>query len=130
MHSNMNATSAEVKEEVSKLQSELATMPKEQAQMDALRQKTPMDYVRAKADLEQGFAGVCRASANLRGDHAENDETVSSAQQPATPGQFSQEAGSATSIIGILEVVTQENKITKASKDGGAKRGAKVIVSS
>ena len=37
---------------------------------------------------------------------------------------------SATSIIGILEAATQENKVTKASKDGGAKRGAKVIVSS
>ena len=101
----MDTTSAEVKEQVSKLQSELATMSKEQAQMDALRQKTPMDYVHAKADLEQGLADVCRPSTNLREDHAENDETVSSAQQPATPGQLSQGAVSATSKIGILEAV-------------------------
>jgi hypothetical protein len=148
------ARSAELKEDVRQLQSELATMAKEQAQMDALRQKTHTDYVQAKADLEQGLAGVRRALVILREYYAQKDETASFAQQPAMPGQHSQAAGSATSIIGILEVVetdfatnlakeeteeaeaqdsyeavSQENKITNASKDGDVKYKTKEITS-
>merc|ERR1712127_433074 len=121
---------------------------------DALRQKTHTDYVQAKADLEQGMGGVRRALVILREYYAQKDETASFAQQPAMPGQHSQAAGSATSIIGILEVVesdfatnlakeeteeaeaqdtyetvSQENKVTKATKDKDVQYKTKEITS-
>ena len=61
-----SARPAELNEDVSQLQSQPATMMKERVQMDALRQKTHMDYLQAKSDLEQGFAGARIALVNLR----------------------------------------------------------------
>jgi len=148
------ARSADLTEDVKQLQGELATMAKEQAQMDALRQKTHGDYEQAKADLEQGLAGVRKALVILRDYYAQKDESSSFVQQPAMPGQHSQAAGSATSIICILEVVesdfaanlakeeteeaeaqesyetvSQENKVTKATKDADVKYKTKEITS-
>ena len=47
------ATSAELKEDVSLLQRELATIAETQAQMGALRQRAHRDYVHVNEDLER-----------------------------------------------------------------------------
>jgi len=148
------ARSADLTEDVKQLQSELATMAKEQAEMDALRKETHDDYEQAKADLEKGLVGVRKALVILRDYYAQKEESSSFVQQPAMPGQHSQAAGSAKSIIGILEVVesdfatslakeeteeaeahetyetvSQENKVTKATKDKDVQYKTKEITS-
>jgi hypothetical protein len=144
------ATSAELKAEVKELQAELAAMAKEQAEMDKMRKEEESIYIQAKTDLEQGLAGVRKALVVLRDYYAEKESDAallqSSSGQPAKPELHSQATGSATSIIGILEVVesdfatnlakeetteasakdtyeklTQENKITKVTKDQDVK---------
>ena len=47
------ATSAELKEDVSLLQRELATIAETQAQMGALRQRAHRDYAHVNEDLER-----------------------------------------------------------------------------
>merc|ERR1719517_151812 len=51
------ARSAELKGQVKVLQSELAALAKEQAEMDKIRMETHSDYKVAKADLELGLSG-------------------------------------------------------------------------
>merc|ERR1719478_1722375 len=119
--------------------------------MTKIRTETHADYVQAKADYEQGLAGVRQALVMLREYYAAGEGGAAFLQgagklgsfmrQPAKPELFSKAGGSGNSIIGILEVVesdfatnlakeetaeasaqeafekmTQENKITKASK--------------
>merc|ERR1719223_497473 len=153
------AKSAELKEQVKGLQAELAALAKQQAEMDKIRQETKADYVQAKADLEQGLAGVRRALVVLRDYYAQDSEdaaliqSTSGGQQPAMPKLHEQATGSATSIIGILEVVesdfaknlaieeteeaeaqetfekvTQENKITRTTKEQDVKYKTKEAV--
>merc|ERR1712037_640665 len=111
---------------------------------DKIRQEENADYTQAKADLEQGLAGVRKALTVLRDYYAEDDAFV---QQPAMPEQHVKASGAGTSIIGILEVVesdfaknlakeqsqeddaaaeyaemTQENKVTKTMKDQRSER--------
>merc|ERR1719281_1375033 len=52
------ARSATLKDEVKELQAELAALAKLQAEMDKARADENAAYVEAKADLEQGLAGV------------------------------------------------------------------------
>merc|ERR1719380_159390 len=61
-----SARSAELKEEVKELQSELASIAKAQAEMDKIRTESHADYVQAKADLELGLEGVRKALVVLR----------------------------------------------------------------
>merc|ERR1719436_153730 len=56
-----SARSASLKEAVKKLQAELADLAKSQAEIDAVRAESNADYTTAKADLEQGLAGVRKA---------------------------------------------------------------------
>merc|ERR1719497_253361 len=60
------ARSAELKDEVKDLQSELAALAKQQSEMDLIRSETHADYAVAKTDLETGLAGVRRAMHVLR----------------------------------------------------------------
>jgi chromosome segregation ATPase len=138
-----SAKSAELKEQVNALTSELAALAKEQAEMDKIRQEENSDYVTAKADLELGLSGVRKALTLLR-DYYGSDAAM--LQQPAKPAKFEKAEGAASSIIGILEVCesdfatnlakeeseeaesasvyekqTQENKVTKATKDQDVK---------
>merc|ERR1712232_1472118 len=135
------ARSASLKAEVKELQDELAKLAEEQADMTRIRQESHADYVQAKADYEQGLTGVRQALVTLR-DYFATESGAAFMQQPAKPELHSKASGAGNSIIGILEVcgsdfaknlaaaetkeaseqesfdkMTQENKITKASKD-------------
>ena len=127
--------------EISALQSELGALSKRQLQMDTMRADERQIFAKAKADLEQGIAGVQKALDTLR-----NYYGASFVQQPAAPEIHQSSGGAGSSIIGILEVVesdfsknlaelslaedeaeagyqkiTQENKVTKASKEQDVK---------
>jgi len=137
-----SARSVSLKAAVKELQSELATLDKEQAENDKWRQDTHADYLEAKSDLELGLDGVKKALVVLRDYYAQGAALL---QQPAMPA-FEKATGSGTSIIGILETVesdfatnlakvetdeasavdayekfTEEYKITKAKKSQDVK---------
>jgi len=138
------AGSAKLKEEVADLQRELAELAKMQADMDAARRDENAAFLGAKADLEQGIAGVQEALRILR-DYYGSASFIQD-QQPEMPAMHSKAEGAGSSIIGILEVcqsdfskslaedtvaeeeaqstfekTTQENKITKTMKDQDVK---------
>jgi len=137
------ARSASLKEEVVELEEELAALAKMQAEMDKIRAEQNADYTVAKADLEQGLAGVRKALSVLRDYYG---SAAALLQQPAKPETFEKASGAGGSIIDILEVcesdfatnlakeeseeadaaenyekTTQENKITKATKEQDVK---------
>jgi chromosome segregation ATPase len=144
-----SAKSTSLKEEVKKLQAELAALAKSQADADEIRAESHSDYTVAKADLEEGLAGVRKALGVLRdyyGSSAAMLQESNAAQQPAAPETFEKATGAGTSITGILEVVesdfaknladvesaeadeasaydksTQENAVTKTLKDQDVK---------
>merc|ERR1719188_2532692 len=60
------ARSTSLKAEVKELQGELAALAKLQAEMDKIRAETNADYLKAKAELEEGLAGVRKALDLLR----------------------------------------------------------------
>jgi len=106
------AKSAELKEEVKVLQSELAALAKQQAEMDAIRAEEKAAYDKAKAELELGITGVQKALSVLKdyyGSDAGNFDSFM--QQPAKPKLHSKASGAGGSIIDILEVV--ESDFTK-----------------
>jgi len=140
------AKSAELKEQVKELETELSALAREQAEMDKIRQETHADFVQAKEDLELGLSGVRKALGVLRdyygGASLLQGSLKASMTQPATPEHHGKASGAGSSIIGILEVVesdfaknlakeetqeddaqdeyekiTQENKITRTTKE-------------
>jgi hypothetical protein len=142
-----SARSASLTEQVATLQQELAALANEQASMDKIRQESHAAFVEGKADLTKGLDGVREATGVLR-DYYANGASASLVQeeQPAMPEAHSPAGGAGGSIISILEVVasdmatdlakresaeadevsaydsiTQENKITKMSKDQDVK---------
>merc|ERR1712061_65770 len=54
----MSARSAQLKEEVAALQKALADLAASQAEMDKMRQEEHADYVKNRAEMEQGREGV------------------------------------------------------------------------
>eukprot|EP00812_Abedinium_dasypus_P007840 NODE_1999_length_1016_cov_361.767950.p2 GENE.NODE_1999_length_1016_cov_361.767950~~NODE_1999_length_1016_cov_361.767950.p2 ORF type:complete len:205 (-),score=77.03 NODE_1999_length_1016_cov_361.767950:384-998(-) len=115
---------------------------KSQAEMTKVRADEHAIFVQTKADLEQGIEGVRLALKILR----EHYGGTALAQQPAPPTYHTESTGSATGILGMLEViesdlgkslaqaemqeesaadeynkVTQANAITKTTKDQGVK---------
>jgi hypothetical protein len=146
-----SAKSAGAKADVKELQAELAALAKQQADMDRIRIEEKALYDTAKAELEQGIAGVQKALGVLRdyyGGAAFVQKTGFDAfmQQPAKPETFKKAEGAGGSIIDILEVVesdftknlaseetqeadavatyektTQENKITNTMKSQDVK---------
>merc|ERR1712039_1099825 len=125
-----NARSAQLKEEVARLQKELAELASAQAEMDKLRNQENTDYTKNRADMEQGIEGVKIALKVLRDYYANDDKDHEEAQ------------GAGQGIIGLIEVIesdftkslaemisteetaaaaydkqTKENAIDKAAKD-------------
>merc|ERR550532_815269 len=104
------AKSAQLKEQIKVLESELAALAKLQAEMDKIRADTHAEYETAKADLELGLSGVRKASALLRdyygGASMLQDDTQpgSFMQQPSAPVLHSKSSGAGGSILDILEV--------------------------
>ena len=142
------ATSAKRKEQVKELQAQLAALAKEQAEMDSIRSEQHADYSKAKSDLELGLGGVGKALDVLR-DYYGGASLLQADQfsiQPAKPEIHTKSGGAGGSIIGILEVcesdfsdnlakeemaesdavseyekITQENKVSKTTKDQDVK---------
>merc|ERR1719443_1364454 len=143
------AQSIELKEDVKELQKELADLQAAQAEMDKIREETHDAYVTAKADLEKGLEAIRMALEVLR-DYYGSKEFIqydaSLVQQPAAPQKHEKSSGAGGSIISMLEVaeadfaknleeeeeeeaaaqeeydkVTQENKVTKMTKEQDVK---------
>lgn len=145
------AKSTSLKDDVKELQGALATISREQAEMDQIRTEQHENYVQSKDDLEQGLGGVQKALELLREYYggaslAQMPASDSFTQQPTAPEKHGKSTGAGQSIIGILEVCesdfsknlvkedqsesdsqseydtqTQENKITKTIKDQDVK---------
>merc|ERR1719387_171427 len=98
------AASAGLKEDVKKLQEELAALAKEQAEMDKLRLEQNAAYLKAKADDELGLTGVRKALEVLRAYYGE----AALLQQPPLPEKHEKAAGAGGGIIDILEVVESD----------------------
>merc|ERR1719324_1633391 len=106
------AKSAELKEEVKTLQAELATIAKQQAEMDSIRAEEKAAYDTAKAELELGISGVQKALGVLKDYYgAGAGDFDAFMQQPAKPKLHAKASGAGGSIIDILEVV--ESDFTK-----------------
>jgi predicted nucleic acid-binding Zn-ribbon protein len=106
------AKSAELKEEVKSLQAELATLAKQQMEMDSIRAEEKAAYDNAKADLELGISGVQKALGVLKDYYgAGAGDFDAFMQQPAKPKLHTKASGAGGSIIDILEVV--ESDFTK-----------------
>jgi len=104
------AKSAGLKEDVKTLQSELATLSREQAEMDSIRAEEKAAFDTAKAELTLGISGVQKALSVLK-DYYSGASFVQGSknfdafmQQPAAPQQHSASGGAGGSIIDILEV--------------------------
>jgi len=107
--------SASLKSEVQELQSELAALTKQQAEMDKIRQEQHADYTQAKSDLEVGLSGVRKALGVLREYYGSAAAMLQSSsnlgdgfKQPTMPESHEKATGAGTSIIGILEVVESD----------------------
>merc|ERR1719356_1154562 len=105
-----SAKSAMLKEEVKVLQSELAALAKEKAEMDQIRSEQNAAYLKAKSDLELGITGVRKAMVVLREHyHGAGAAMIQSDdEQPAKPVFHSKSSGAGGSIIDILEVVESD----------------------
>jgi len=129
---------ATLKQQIAGLQAALSDIAKSQKEMDALRAEEHEEFVKSKADFEQGLTGV-RTALRILHDYYQK-QGASLAQEPTT-STHGAATDSASGIIGILEVAesdfarsvaeaqaseddaqevyektTQENKISTATK--------------
>jgi len=109
------AKSAGLKEDVKTLQAELATLSKEQAEMDSIRAEEKAAFDTAKAELELGISGVQKALGVLKDYYQGAAALMQSGtkfdafmQQPAAPQKHTKASGAGGSIIDILEVVESD----------------------
>merc|ERR1740130_443818 len=137
------SSSTQLKEEVTDLESELASLAKSQAEMDSIRRETHANFETAQSELTQGLTGVRKALGVLRDYYGGAAAFV---QQPAAPQQHAKSGGAGSSIMNILEVcesdfatnlakeeteegdaqseyekTSQENKVTKSIKEQDVK---------
>jgi len=111
-----SAKSAQLKEEIQELEGELATLARQQAEMDSIRQDSNADFKAAKADLELGLSGVRKALGTLRDYYGAGSASMlqdaatlgAAMEQPSAPVKHSGSAGAGGSIIDILEVVESD----------------------
>merc|ERR1719247_1241974 len=97
-------------EDVKTLEAELATLAKEQAEMDSIRAEEKAAFDKAKSELELGISGVQKALGVLK-DYYQGAAFVQNSasfdafmQQPAAPKKHDKASGAGGSIIDILEV--------------------------
>jgi len=108
------SASASLKQTVKEVQGELATLTKEQGEMDKIRQETSAEYRQAKSDLEAGLTGVRKALSVLREYYGGaallqgGGSLADQMQQPAMPETHSKATGAGQGIVGILEVVESD----------------------
>merc|ERR1719331_2773836 len=124
------AKSAELKEDVKALQAELATLAKQQSEMDSIRAEEKAAYDTAKSELELGISGVQKAIGVLKDYYQGSAALVQSGakfdafmQQPAAPQAHSKASGAGGSIIDILEVVESDfakNLATEETEEADA----------
>jgi len=137
-----SASSTKLKEEVAVLQKELAELAASQAQMDKLRQEEHDLFLKNKADMEAGLAGIKLALKVLREYYGTEGKSHEAAE------------GSSSGIVALLEVVesdfskglagmvsdeetaqtayeseTKENEIEKATKDKDVEYKTKEAIS-
>jgi len=103
------AKSAGLKGDVKTLQAELATLAKEQAEMDSIRAEEKAAFDTAKAELDLGISGVQKALGVLKEYYQGGASFVQGSfdafmQQPAAPKKHAAASGAGGSIIDILEV--------------------------
>lgn len=139
-----------LKNDVKELQEELAALSKKQAEMDKIRGEQKADYTIAKTDLELGLGGIGKALEKLReyygGAAFVQTADLGEMMQPAAPQKHQKSSGAGQSIISILEVcesdfsknlakeeqgeadavsiyesVSQENKVTRSTKEQDVK---------
>lgn len=138
------ADAAKLKEQIAELQAALAEIAKSQKDMDGMRAQEREEFVKAKADFEQGLTGIRGGLKILREYYAKQGGSAF-VQQPAV-SVHGAGSDSATGIISMLEVVesdfarslaeaeaaeddaqnvydktTQENKVSTATKSSSAK---------
>jgi len=123
------AKSAGLKEDVKTLQAELATLSREQAEMDSIRAEEKAAFDTAKAELELGISGVQKALSVLK-DYYGGASFVQGSknfdafmQQPAAPQKHSASGGAGGSIIDILEVCESDfakNLATEETEEADA----------
>lgn len=139
------SASTQLKEQVKNAQADLAALAELQTNMDTARQDAHAAYSKAKADLEQGLGGVRKAIQVLRDYYVQDDAAgavLLQDGQPAAPESHRKVEGAGAGIIALLEVIesdlakglteeeaeesdaageydttTQENKVSKASKE-------------
>jgi len=106
-----SAKSAGLKADVKTTQAELATLAKEQAEMDSIRAEQKAAFDTAKAELSLGISGVQKALGVLKDYYQGGAAFVQGStnfdafmQQPAAPQAHSKASGAGGSIIDILEV--------------------------
>jgi len=102
--------SAELKEDIKELDTELAALAKEQAELDRIRAEEKEDYENAKPDLESSLMGIRKALSILRDYYGsasllqDNSNFEALMQQPAMPQKHTSSTSPGTGIIQILEV--------------------------
>jgi len=124
------AKSAGLKDDVKTLSAELATLSREQAEMDSIRAEEKATFDTAKAELSAGIAGVQKALGVLKDYYQGSAALVQSGsnfdafmQQPAAPKQHSASGGAGGSIIDILEVCESDfakNLATEETQEADA----------
>lgn len=88
----MTSRSAQLKEEVASLNKALAAIATSQAEADKLRQEEAAEFVKDKAEMEQGIDGVQTAIKIIRDYYAAEGKAHAAAE------------GASTGIVGLLEV--------------------------
>jgi len=114
------AASAQLKEEVKGLQSDLANLAKTQAEMDKVRAEEKAAFTEAKTDLEMGLEGVRKAlnvlrdyygssaAAMVQTDSDSDSDLGAEMRQPAPPASHSKSGDAGGNIINMLEVAESD----------------------
>merc|ERR1719387_14533 len=79
-----SARSAELKEQVTVIQEELATLAKEQEEADKVRADNHAEYLTQSADLKKGLAGIRKALDLLRDYYGSASSAAALVQEDAS----------------------------------------------